>query len=175
MGSEWGSDTAAGTPVDPVGAAEGTAESAAADGAADGDGWQPRSRVGAVVAALLNGDHDAAEQVADESQEHDRHADKDPEVLAAAIRLAVCSLFDEDTPPDAIADYVVVMARDVEVDQDAAVALIRAQLGHEDEIRAFPEQVVIDTTWSVFGYLCEQRLGREDSLELIAQAEAETL
>jgi hypothetical protein len=35
--------------------------------------------------------------------------------------------------------------------------------------------VVIDTTWSVFGYLCEQRLGREDSLELIAQAERETL
>ncbi|MEV0560617.1 hypothetical protein [Dactylosporangium sp. NPDC050588] len=175
MGSEWGSETAAGTPVDPVGTAEHAAESTVADGAADGDGWQPRSRVGAVVAALLNGDHDAAEQVADESQEHDRHADKDPEVLAAAIRLAVCSLFDEDTPPGAIADYVAVMARDVEVDQDAAVALIRAQLGHEDELAAFPEQVVIDTTWSVFGYLCEQRLGREDSLELIAQAEAETL
>jgi hypothetical protein len=134
------------------------------------DGWQPRSRVGAVVAALLVGDQDAAEQVAHEPQD-----DKEPLVLAAAIRLAVRSLFDEDTPPDAIADYVAVMARDVEVDQDAAVALIRAQLGEEHLLEAFPPQEVIDTTWSVFGYLCEQRLGRDDSLELIAQAERETL
>ncbi|MFF5233043.1 hypothetical protein [Dactylosporangium sp. NPDC000521] len=164
---------AAGAEHDGAGRGAGGGEEPGAE--EGGDGWQPRSRVGAVVAALLNGDHDAAEQVADEPQEHDKRADKDPEVLAAAIRLAVCSLFDEDTPPDAIADYVAVMARDVEVDQDAAVALIRAQLGHGDEIGAFPEQVVIDTTWSVFGYLCERRLGREDSLELIAQAEAETL
>lgn len=134
------------------------------------ESWQPRSRVGAVVAALLAGDQDAAEQVADEPQD-----DKEPLVLAAAIRLAVRSLFDEDTPPDAIAEYVAVMARDVEVDQDAAVALIRAQLGEEPLLEAFPPQVVIDTTWSVFGYLCEQRLGREDSLELMAQAERETL
>ncbi len=134
------------------------------------DSWQPRSRVGAVVAALLVGDQDAAEQVAEEPED-----EKEPLVLAAAIRLAVRSLFDEDTPPDAIADYVAVMARDVEVDQDAAVALIRAQLGEEPLLEGFAPQVVIDTTWSVFGYLCEQRLGREDSLELIAQAERETL
>ncbi|MEV4517731.1 hypothetical protein AB0K00_53330 [Dactylosporangium sp. NPDC049525] len=138
------------------------------------DGWQPRSRVGAVVAALLVGDQDAAEQVADEPQD-----DKEPLVLAAAIRLAVRSLFDEDTPADAIADDVALMARDVEVDQDAAVAVIRAHLGPDEQkaelLSAFPPQVVIDTTWSVFGYLCEQRLGREDSLELIAQAERETL
>jgi hypothetical protein len=133
--------------------------------------WQPRSRVGAVVAALIVGDQDAAEQVADEP----RADEKEPQVLAAAIRLAVRSLFDEETPTEEIADYVAVMARDVEVDQDAAVALIRAQLGSPEPLEAFPEQVVIDTTWSVFGYLCEQRLGREDSLELIAQAEAETL
>jgi hypothetical protein len=136
--------------------------------------WQPRSRVGAVVAALLVGDQDAAEQVADEPQD-----DKEPLVLAAAIRLAVRSLFDEDTPPDAIAEYVAVMARDVEVDQDTAAAVIRAQLVPEDQqeqlLAQFPPQEVIDTTWSVFGYLCEQRLGREDSLELIAQAERETL
>lgn len=138
---------------------------------ADGDGWRPRSRVGAVVVALLAGDQDAAEQVADEPEA----SEKEPQVLAAAIRLAVQSLFDEDTPPDAIAGSVAEMARDVEVDQDAAVALIRAQLGEEHLLEAFPDQVVIDTTWSVFGYLCEQRLGREDSLELIAQAEAETL
>lgn len=146
----------------------------------DGDGWQPRSRVGAVVAALLAGDQDAAEQVVDETPDDaadEPQGDKEPLVLAAAIRLAVRSLFDEDTPPDAIADYVAVMARDVEVDQDAAVAVIRAQLSDDDEglVEQFAPQVVIDTTWSVFGYLCEQRLGREDSLELIAQAEAETL
>ena len=144
-------------------------------GGAEGDaGWEPQSRVGAVVAALLVGDQDAAEQVAEEPRD-----DKDPLVLAAAIRLAVRSLFDEDTPPEAIAEAVAVMARDVEVDQDAAVALIQAQLGPEDPpadpLAAFPPQVVIDTTWSVFGYLCEQRLGREDSLELIAQAEREIL
>jgi hypothetical protein len=149
------------------------------------DSWQPRSRVGAVVVALLVGDQDAAEQVADESQDtaeqpaDEPQDDKEPLVLAAAIRLAVRSLFDEDTPVDAIADDVALMARDVEVDQKAAVALIRAQLGPEDLqehlLDAFPPQVVIDTTWSVFGYLCEQRLGREDSLELIAQAERETL
>ncbi len=144
-------------------------------GLTEGDaGWEPRSRVGAVVAALLVGDEDAAEQVAEEPRD-----DRDPLVLAAAIRLAVRSLFDEDTPPEAIAEAVAVMARDVEVDQDAAVALIQAQLGPQDPqtdpLAAFPPQVVIDTTWSVFGYLCEQRLGREDSLELIAQAERETL
>ena len=174
-GAEAGSWPGAAAVVERDGAGSGAGGGEEPGAEEGGDGWQPRSRVGAVVAALLNGDHDAAEQVADEPQEHDTHAGKDPEVLAAAIRLAVCSLFDEDTPPDAIADYVAVMARDVEVDQDAAVALIRAQLGHGDEIGAFPEQVVIDTTWSVFGYLCERRLGREDSLELIAQAEAETL
>jgi hypothetical protein len=138
------------------------------------EGWQPRSRVGAVVVALLVGDQDAAEQVVEEPQD-----DKEPLVLAAAIRLAVRSLFDEDTPPDAIAEDVAAMARDIEVDQDAAVALIRTQLTpegqQEDLLEPFPPQVVIDTTWSVFGYLCEQRLGREDSMELIAQAERETL
>jgi hypothetical protein len=149
------------------------------------DGWQPRSRVGAVVVALLVGDQDAAEQVADEAADGAEQAadepqdDKEPMVLAAAIRLAVRSLFDEDTPTEAIAEDVAVMARDIEVDQDAAVALIRAHLGPEDQraqvLSAFPPQVMIDTTWSVFGYLCEQRLGREDSLELIAQAERETL
>jgi hypothetical protein len=145
------------------------------------DSWQPRSRVGAVVVALLVGDQDAAEQVAAEPQDAPEEAadepqdDKEPLVLAAAIRLAVRSLFDEDTPADAIAEDVALMARDVEVDQDAAVALIQAQLGREEPLEAFPPQVVIDTTWTVFGYLCEQRLGREDSLELIAQAERETL
>ncbi|MFC5008104.1 hypothetical protein ACFPIJ_61115 [Dactylosporangium cerinum] len=154
-------------------------------GTGEHDDWQPRSRVGAVVAALLVGDQDAAEQVAAEPQDEPEQAadepqdDKEPLVLAAAIRLAVRSLFDEDTPAEAIAEDVALMARDVEVDQEAAVAVIRAHLGPDDALERlltpFPPQVVIDTTWTVFGYLCEQRLGREDSLELIAQAERETL
>lgn len=139
-------------------------------GADEPGGWRPRSRVGAVVAALLVGDHEAAEQVAPEPED-----DKEPQVLAAAIRLAVRSLFDADTPPEAIADVVADMARDIEVDQDIAVAVIRAHLGEMHLLTVFPPQEVIDTTWSVFGYLCEQRLGREDSLELMAQAEREIL
>ncbi|GAA3194300.1 hypothetical protein ACFO1B_03620 [Dactylosporangium siamense] len=144
-------------------------------------GWRPRSRVGAVVAALLVGDQDAAEQVAAEPEPaaDEPQDDREPQVLAAAIRLAVRSLFDDDTPAEAIAEDVALMARDVEVDQDAAVAVIQAHLGPDDALERlltpFPPQVVIDTTWTVFGYLCEQRLGREDSLELIAQAERETL
>jgi hypothetical protein len=134
------------------------------------DSWLPRSRVGAVVVALLNRDEDAAEKAAEQPRD-----DNESPVLAAAIRLAVRSLFDEDTPADDIATYVSTMARDVELNQDIAEALIRAQLGAEHVLDAFPPQEVTDTTWSMLGYLCEQQLGREGSLELMAQAEDEAL
>jgi hypothetical protein len=74
-----------------------------------------------------------------------------------------------------VADFVSAMARDVELDQDIAAALIRAQLGQEDRLETFAPQEVTDTTWSMLGYLCERQLGREGSLELMAQAEDEVL
>ncbi|WP_432988293.1 hypothetical protein [Dactylosporangium sp. CA-233914] len=135
-------------------------------GSEQGEGWQPRSRVGAVVVALLNGDEDAAGRAAEmPAQEHDAP------VLEAALGLAVRSLFDEDTPGDDIAGFVEGMRQDVEVDPAVAEALIRSQLGAEGVLEAFPPQAVYDTTWSLLGYLCERRLGAEDSLQLIESAE----
>lgn len=147
-------------------------------GTDDGDSWQPRSRVGALVVALLNGDEAAAEQVAEESTEgepatEEAQDDKESPVLAAAIRLAVRSLFDEDTTAESMDEYVATMSREVGVNADIAEALIRTQLGEKDLLDGFPPQDVIDTTWSVLGYLCERQLGRDDSLLLMAQAEEE--
>lgn len=139
-------------------------------GTADEDSWLPRSRVGAVVLALLNQDEEAAEKAAAQPPDHNESP-----VLEAAIRLAVLSLFDEDTPAEPVGQFVSEMARDVEVDQAVAVALIRAQLGGQEALAEFPAQEVTDTTWSMLGYLCERQLGREGSLELMAQAEAEVL
>jgi len=102
-------------------------------GSEQGGTWEPRSRVGAVVVALVRGDQAAAERAAERPP--DEH---DPEVLSAAIRLAVHSLFDEDTEPDGIAEFVAAMGQDVEVDRAVAVALIRAQLGEPQLLDAFP-------------------------------------
>ncbi|UWP79570.1 hypothetical protein [Dactylosporangium fulvum] len=134
------------------------------------DAWVPRSRVGAVVVALLNNDEEAAERAAELPPEQ-----HDSSVLEAAIRLAVRSLFDEDTPPESIAGFVSAMAQDVEIDPAAAEALIRTQLGEDDLLEGFPPEHVTDTTWSMLGYLCERQLGREDSLELVAHAEQAVL
>jgi hypothetical protein len=152
-------------------------------GTDNGDSWQPRSRVGALVVALINGDEAAAAQVAEEPQDtsdaervaEEPQDDKESPVLAAAIRLAVRSLFDEDTTAESMDEYLSTMARDVGVNPDIAQALIRTQLGDEHLLDAFPPQDVIDTTWSVLGYLCERQLGRDDSLLLMAQAEEEAL
>jgi hypothetical protein len=134
------------------------------------DGFEPRSRVGAVFVALLEGDEEAAERAAElPPDEHDTP------VLAAAIRLAVRSLFDEDTPPEAVAEFVAAMVQDVEIDPAVGEALLRTQLGEEGLLEPFPAQDVSDATWSMLGYLCERRLGREDSLELVAHAEREAL
>ncbi|GGM06519.1 hypothetical protein ACFFX1_27190 [Dactylosporangium sucinum] len=135
-------------------------------GTENGDEWAPRTRVGAVVVALLNGDAEGAERAAGQPPEP-----HDTPVLDAAIRLAVRSLFDEDTPPDDIAGFVAAITQDVDVDPAAAEALIRTQLGEEGLLDAFPPHVVTDTTWSMLGYLCERQLGREDSLQLVEQAE----
>jgi len=137
-------------------------------GTDNGDSWKPRSRVGAVVVALINGDQEAAEQAAEEPQD-----DKESPVLAAAIRLAVRSLFDEDTPDSSMAEYVSTMAGEIGINPNIAEALIRTQLGEDDLLEAFPPQDVIDTTWSLLGYLCERQLGRDDSIHLMAQAENE--
>ncbi|WP_433061465.1 hypothetical protein [Dactylosporangium sp. CS-033363] len=134
------------------------------------DGYVPRSRVGTVFVALLAGDEDAAARAAEAPP--DEH---DTPVLAAAIRLAVRSLFDEDTPPEAIADFVATMAQDVEIDPAVAEALLRTQLGEEGLVDGFGQQDVSDATWTMLGYLCERRLGPEDSLELVELAERETL
>jgi hypothetical protein len=146
-------------------------------GTDDGDSWQPRSRVGALVVALLNGDEAAAEQVAEEPGDDGGMPSDDREspVLAAAIRLAVRSLFDEDTTAASMDEFVSSMARELTVNPDIAEALILTQLGEENLLDRFPAQDVIDTTWSVLGYLCERQLGRDDSLLLMAQAEAEAL
>ncbi|MER7276254.1 hypothetical protein ABT369_17530 [Dactylosporangium sp. NPDC000244] len=134
------------------------------------DGYTPRSRVGAVFVALLAGDEDAAARAAElPPDEHDAP------VLRAAIRLAVRSLFDEDTPRDSVAEFVATMAQDVEVDPAVGEALLRTQLGEEGLLEPYSEQDVSDATWSMLGYLCERRLGPEDSLELVAQAEREAL
>ncbi|MEU7874467.1 hypothetical protein [Dactylosporangium sp. NPDC049140] len=134
------------------------------------DGFEPRSRVGAVFVALLEGDEDAAERAAElPPDEHDTP------VLAAAIRLAVHSLFDEDTPPESVAEFVATIAQDVEIDPAVGEALLRTQLGEEGLLEPFAPQDVSDATWSMLGYLCEHRLGREDSLELVAHAEREAL
>src|SRR4029453_13052942 len=108
-------------------------------------------------------DEAAAEKAAE--QERDDH---ELPVLNAAIRLAVRSLFDEDAEAEQIAAYVATMAGAVEIDQDVAVALIRTQLGEQDLLDGFAAQDVTDTTWSMLGYLCEQQLGRDESLELMA-------
>ncbi|MEV6932359.1 hypothetical protein AB0M46_48800 [Dactylosporangium sp. NPDC051485] len=130
----------------------------------------PRTRVGAVVVALLNGDEAAAARAAEQPPE-----EHDTPVLQAAIALAVRSLFDEDTPSEEITGFVAGMAQDVEVDPAAAEALIRAQLGEGHLLEAFPPEAVADATWSTLGYLCERRLGPEDSLELVEQAERQVL
>ncbi|MET7394321.1 hypothetical protein ABZS66_12585 [Dactylosporangium sp. NPDC005572] len=135
-------------------------------GTDNGDEWTPRSRVGAVVVALLNGDAEGAERAAGQPPEP-----HDTPVLDAAIRLAVRSLFDEDTPPEDVAAFVASTAQDVDLDPAAAEALIRTQLGEEGLLDGFPPQVVTDTTWSMLGYLCDRQLGREDSLQLVEQAE----
>ncbi|MFI5914065.1 hypothetical protein [Dactylosporangium sp. NPDC051541] len=136
----------------------------------ENSGFEPRSRVGSVFVALLSGDEAAAAEAAElPPDEHD------DEVLAAAIRLAVRSLFDEDTPPDAVADFVAAMGRDVEVKPDVAEALVRTQLGEEGLLDGYGPQDVSDATWSMLGYLCEHRIGREDSLELVELAEREAL
>jgi hypothetical protein len=134
------------------------------------DGFVARSRVGAVFVALLRGDETAAEQAAERPP--DEH---DTPVLAAAISLAVRSLFDEDTPPEAIAEFVAATARDIELDPAVGEALLRTQLGVEGLLDAFTPQQISDATWSLLGYLCERRLGLEDSLELVAHAEREAL
>lgn len=134
------------------------------------EAFVPRSRVGAVVVALLNGDEEAAERAAERPP--DEH---DSPVLDAAVRLAVRSLFDEDTPPESIAGFVAAMAQDVELDPAVAEALIRTQLGEPGLLDGLPPQEVTDTTWSMLGYLCERQLGPEDSLELMAHAEREVL
>lgn len=121
-----------------------------------------------MVVALINGDQEAAEQAAEEPQD-----DKESPVLAAAIRLAVRSLFDEDTPDSSMAEYVSTMAGEIGINPNIAEALIRTQLGEDDLLEAFPPQDVIDTTWSLLGYLCERQLGRDDSIHLMAQAENE--
>ncbi|MFB9451648.1 hypothetical protein Dvina_20835 [Dactylosporangium vinaceum] len=132
--------------------------------------FEPRSRVGTVFVALLSGDEKAAGAAAEQPPE-----EHDGEVLAAAIRLAVRSLFDEDTPPEAVAEFVAAMRRDVEVNPAVAEALVRTQLGEEGLLADFGPQDVSDATWSMLGYLCEHRIGREDSLELVELAEREAL
>ncbi|MGI5241626.1 hypothetical protein [Dactylosporangium sp. CA-139066] len=139
-------------------------------GSEQGATWEPRSRVGAVVVALVRGDQDAAERAAERPPD-----EQDPRVLDAAIELAVRSLFDEDTEPGQVAEFVATMRQDVEVDPAVAEALIRAQLGEPALLEAFPPQAVNDTTWSTLGYLCERRLGPEDSEQLVASAEERAL
>lgn len=134
------------------------------------EAFVPRSRVGAVVVALLNGDEEAAERAAERPP--DEH---DSPVLDAAVRLAVRSLFDEDTPAEEVTGFVEAMALDVEVRPAVAEALIRAQLGERELLEQYPAPEVADATWSVLGYLCERRLGAEDSLQLVEYAEAQVL
>ena len=136
----------------------------------EGETFEPRSRVGAVVVALINGDADGAEEAAGQpAQEHDGP------VLSAALRLAVRSLFDEDTPAESVAAFVSGIAPDVEVDPAVAEALIRTQLGEDHLLDGVAAQEVSDTTWSMLGYLCERQLGPEESLQLMALAEREVL
>jgi hypothetical protein len=139
-------------------------------GSEQGGTWEPRSRVGAVVVALVRGDQDAAERAAGRPPD-----EQDPQVLGAAIELAVRSLFDEGTEPEQIAEFVAAMRQDVEVDPAVAEALIRAQLGEPSLLEAFPAQAVSDATWSTLGYLCERQLGPEDSEQLVASAEDRAL
>jgi hypothetical protein len=139
-------------------------------GSEQGDAWAPQSRVGAVVVALVQGDQAAAERAAGLPPD-----ERDPSVLRAAIRLAVRSLFDEDTGPEQIAEFVAAMREDVELDPAVAAALIRAQRGEPELLEAFAPQSVDDTTWSTLGYLCERRLGPEDSLQLVEYAEQQAL
>jgi hypothetical protein len=132
--------------------------------------WTPQSRVGAVVVALLNGDEAAAARAAERPPD-----DSDSPVLQAAIRLAVRSLFDEDTPPESVAGFVATMTQDVDLEPAVAEALIRTQLGEEHLLDDIPPAEVADATWSLLGYLCERQLGPEDSLQLVAHAEREAL
>src|SRR3569833_1282579 len=131
----------------------------------------PRSRVGAVVVALMKGDEAAAGEAAERPpDEHDQA------VLDAAIRLAVQSLFDEDAPAESVTEFVAGMALEVERDPAVAEALIRKNSGGADGLLGeLPEEQVVDATWSMLGYLCERQLGPEESLQLVAAAEEEVL
>jgi hypothetical protein len=131
----------------------------------------PRSRVGAVVVALLKGDEAAAGEAAERPpDEHDQA------VLDAAVRLAVQSLFDADASPESVTEFVTGMTQDIELDPAVAEALIRKNSGGEDGLLAeLSEEQVVDATWSLLGYLCERQLGPEDSLQLVAVAEEEAL